>query len=66
MSTGFLFKSSHFTAKFKERFRTPRVYSTKPTVISKLENVEIPKPDDYTLYIVLDGLVRHKILLTFI
>ena len=39
---------------------------SKITVISTLENVKILKPDDYTLYILLDGYVMHQVLLSFI
>jgi len=39
---------------------------SKITVVSTLENVEFPKPDDYTLYILLDDYVMHQLLLSFI
>jgi hypothetical protein len=44
---------------------TPPHPQSKITVISTLENVEFPKPDDCTLYILLDGAVMHQDLLSF-
>jgi hypothetical protein len=46
--------------------KTPPHPQSKITVVSTLENVEFSKPDDYTLYILLDGYVMHQLLLSFI